>query len=88
MHSVRPDLSRSSSAMRSSIRADHVLESRDQSRRVGARSGGSLASLTDLVEAQAHPLGEDDEGNSAQDGARESSVPGACSLRPDQGSSS
>ena len=30
--------------MRSSIRAAQVLESRDQSRRVGARSGGSFAS--------------------------------------------
>ncbi len=44
MHSVRLPLRRSSSAMRASILAVHVLESRAQSRRVGARSGGSLAS--------------------------------------------
>jgi hypothetical protein len=44
MHSVSPAFSRSSSAIRSSIRAVHVLERRDQSRRVGARPGGSFAS--------------------------------------------
>ena len=44
MHSVRPTLSRSSSAIRASMRVDHVLLSRDQSRFVGARSGGSFAS--------------------------------------------
>jgi hypothetical protein len=44
MHSVRPTFSRSSSAIRSSIRAPHLLDRRDQSRRVGARSAGSLAS--------------------------------------------
>ena len=36
MHSVSPSLSRSSSAMRSSIRDLQVAERRDQSRRVGA----------------------------------------------------
>ena len=44
MHSVNPALSRSSSAMRSSILSDHVPESLAQSRLVGARSGGSFAS--------------------------------------------
>ena len=44
MHSVRPRLSRSSSAIRSSIRALQPLDRRDQSRRVGARSAGSLVS--------------------------------------------
>ena len=51
MHSVRPALSRSSSAIRSSIRSLQVPESFDQSRFVGARSGGSFASSwADLVE--------------------------------------
>lgn len=44
MHSVRPDFRRWSSAIRSSIRALHVLDSRAQSRRIGALSGGSLSS--------------------------------------------
>ena len=48
MHSVSPAFSRSSSAIRSSIRADHPLDSRAQSLRVGARSGGSLASSTPI----------------------------------------
>ena len=44
MHSVRPARRRSSSAIRSSIRELQPRERRDQSRLVGARFGGSLAS--------------------------------------------
>ena len=44
MHSVNPARRRWSSAIRRSIRSVHVLESRDQSLRVGARCGGSFAS--------------------------------------------
>ena len=44
MHSVNPSLRRSSSAIRSSIWALHQLESRAQSRRVGTRWGGRVAS--------------------------------------------
>ena len=44
MHSVSPRRRRSSSTIRSSIRVVHFDESRDQSRLVGARSGGSFAS--------------------------------------------
>jgi hypothetical protein len=43
MHSVKPAFRRSSSAMRSSMRAVHWLDSRDQSFPVGARLAGSLA---------------------------------------------
>ena len=62
MHSVSPALRRSSSAIRSSIRAVQVLESRDQSRAGRRPVGGSLASSdADLLEREADPLGEDDE---------------------------
>jgi hypothetical protein len=44
MHSVSPIRSRSSSAIRSSMRAVHPDDSRDQSSRPGTRSSGSFAS--------------------------------------------
>lgn len=44
MHSPSPDRRRCNSAMRWSIRFAHALDSRDQSRRDGTRSAGSLAS--------------------------------------------
>jgi hypothetical protein len=44
MQSVRPALSRSSSAIRSSMRALHRRDSTDQSPRVGARPPGNCAS--------------------------------------------
>ena len=48
-------------------RGPACCESRDQSRRFGARSGGSLASSdADLLQRQADPLGEDDERDPAQ----------------------
>jgi len=43
MHSVSPALSRSSSAIRSSMRPRHGSDSLAQSRRPGARSPGSVA---------------------------------------------
>ena len=85
MHSVRPAFSRSSSAIRSSIRALQLLDRRDQSRRVGARSRRQLGELgADLVERQADALGEDDEGDPAQHRARIAAVARAGALGGDQ----
>ena len=73
-----PGLRRSSSAMRSSMRAVQALERRAQSRPVGARFAGSLASSrADLVERQPDVLGEDDERDAAQDRPREAAMAGA-----------
>ena len=59
--------------MRSSIRDVHALDSRDQSRPVGARSRRQLGELgADLLERQADPLGEDDERDPPQHRARDS----------------
>ena len=70
MHSVSPDFSRSSSAIRSSIRAptgSTAATSRD-----GADAAGrQLLQLdADLLQRQPDPLGEDDEGDPPQDRAR------------------
>ena len=85
MHSVSPAFRRSSSAIRSSIRAVQPLDSRDQSRRVGARSGGSLVELgADLLERQPDALGEHDERDPAQHRARVAAVARARALGADQ----
>ena len=55
--------------MRSSIRELQVAERRDQSRRVGAWWGGLRKLSSDLLERQPDALGEDDEGDAAEDGA-------------------
>ena len=67
MHSVRPSLSRSSSAIRSSMRALQLRDSRAQSRRLGRAVGRQLGQLdADLVERQTHALREHDESDPPQ----------------------
>ena len=61
--------------MRSSIREDQLLDSRDQSRLVGARSGRQLVELgADLVERQPDALREDDERDPAEHATRVAAV--------------
>ena len=85
MHSVRPALNRSSSAMRSSMRAVQPLDRRDQSRRVGRAVRRQLGELrADLVEREADALREDDERDPAQHRARVAAVARAGALGGDQ----
>ena len=85
MHSVSPAFSRSSSSIRSSIRSRPALRQArpvaPRGRAVGRQLGQLLA---DLVERQADPLGEDDEGDPAQHGPRVAAVARAGPLRADQ----
>ena len=85
MHSVSPARRRSSSAMRSSIRLGPALrEPRPVAlvRRAVGRQLGEL--LADLLEGQPDPLGEDDEGDPAEDRARVAAVARAGALGADQ----
>ena len=85
MHSVSPARSRSSSAIRSSMREVQLAESRDQSRRLGAWSPGSLfSSSLDLVQGEPDPLREDDEGDSAKHGTGVAAVSRPGALGADQ----
>ena len=81
MHWVSPALRRWSSAILWSMRFDH---SPRQTRPVPARGdavGRELLQLgADLVERQADPLGEHDEGDPAQRRAGEAAMPGARAL--------
>ena len=69
MHSVSPALSRSSSAMRASMREAQVLERRDQSVRVGVWPEGRRELSRDLRQGEADALREDDQGDAAQHAA-------------------
>ena len=71
--------------MRSSIRDVHPRERRDQSRRVGARSGRELGELrADLVEREPDALGEHDERDPAEHRPRIAAVARAGALGGDQ----
>ena len=74
MHSVRPAFRRSSSSMRSSIRARPACSTAATSRGGSERGpAGSFAELgADLVEREPDPLREDDERDPPQHGPRDS----------------
>ena len=78
MHRVSDERSRSSSAIRRSIRAVQLPDSRAQSARTGTRLPGSRADFRrDFVERQPDLLRKDDERNAPQHRTREATVPGA-----------
>ena len=84
MHSVRPARSRSSSAIRSSIREVQPLES-PTSPAVGGPVAGQLVELLlDLVQGEPDPLGEDDEGDPPKRGAGIAAVTRAGPFGADQ----
>ncbi len=67
MHELRSSRKPSSSPICPSRRARHERDRRSQSAFVGTRSEGSEdKALADLVEAQAHPLADADDGDAAQ----------------------
>ena len=85
MHSVSVASSRSSSAMRSRIRAVHRAESFAQSERSGTRFLGSRASsCADLLERQPDLLGEHDERDAPDHRARVAPVAGVGPLGANQ----
>jgi hypothetical protein len=67
--------------MRASMREVHALDRRCQSRPVGARCAGSLASSVPISSRdKAHALSKDDERDPPQRRSREAPVAGARSL--------
>ena len=80
MHWVSDDRSRSSSAIRRSIRAVQLPDSRAQSARPARGCRGSREFRADLVERQPDLLREDDEGDPPQHRTGIAAVAGAGAL--------
>ena len=78
MHRVSDERSRSSSAIRSSMRAVQLPDSRAQSARTGTRLPGSRASST-AISSSDNPISlrEDDEGDAPQHRTRIAAMAGA-----------
>ena len=78
MHRVSDERSRSSSAIRRSIRAVQLPDSRAQSARTGTRLPGSRATSV-AISSRERPdlLRKHDERNAPQHRTREATVPGA-----------